>query len=304
MQQLKERIALVARTDCRVLITGENGTGKEIVARAIQRNSQRADKPFIKVNCAAIPETLIEAELFGSERGAFTGSITTKTGKFEQADGGTIFLDEIGDMSGSAQSKVLRVLESGEITPVGSEKTIEVDVRVIAATNKNLPSLINEGKFREDLYYRLNIIPIQTPPISERKEDIPLLIQYFLAKTGKALSIDQVFSEEALAYLKTWSWPGNVRELNNFVERAVILSKNTKIDLNQAKEFIIGIPHSKIPVIDTSKTLKETRNEFEKQYIMQILKESNGNVSKASERLGIKRAHLHRKINELGIVRN
>ncbi len=301
MQELEEKIALVAKTDSRVLITGPNGTGKELVARAIQKNSERADKPFIKVNCAAIPDTLIEAELFGSEKGAYTGSIASKVGKFEQADGGTIFLDEIGDMSLSAQSKVLRVLESGEITPIGSEKTIEVDVRVIAATNKDLPELIKEGKFREDLYYRLNIIPIQTPSLSERKDDISLLIQHFLEKMGKASSVDQIFGKEALDYLKTWSWPGNVRELNNFVERAVILSSNAKIDLHQVKDFLIGVPQEKPQRLDTSKQLKEARNEFERVYITQVLKECNGNVSETAKKLGIQRAHLHQKINELEI---
>ena len=301
MQALKEKIALVAKTDSRILITGENGTGKEIVARAIQKKSERANKPFVKVNCAAIPETLIEAELFGSEKGAFTGSTATKTGKFEQADGGTIFLDEIGDMSLSAQAKVLRTLETGEITPIGSEKTIEVDVRVLAATNKDLTALIKEGSFREDLFYRLNIIPVQTPTLSERVEDIPILIQYFLGKIGRASSVEQVFSKEAIEYLKTWSWPGNVRELNNLIERAVILSNNTKIDLHQVKDFIIGVPQEKVQKLDTGKPLKEARNEFERAYITQVLKECGGNVSKASERLGIQRAHLHQKINELEI---
>lgn len=303
MQALKEKIALVAKTEARVLITGENGTGKEIVARAIQKNSERADKPFIKVNCAAIPETLIEAELFGSEKGAFTGSTGTKTGKFEQADGGTIFLDEIGDMSLSAQAKVLRTLETGEITPIGSEKTIEVDVRVIAATNKDLTTLIKEGTFREDLYYRLNTIPIQTPSLCERTDDIPILINYFLEKMGRGTSLEQMFSKESIEYLNTWSWPGNVRELNNFVERAVILSNDTKIDTHRIKDFLSGVPKEKAQRLDTSKPLKEARNEFERAFITQVLKECGGNVSKTSERLGIQRAHLHQKINELAIER-
>lgn len=301
MRELKEKISLVAKTESRILITGENGTGKEIVARAIQKKSERANKPFIKVNCAAIPETLIEAELFGSEKGAYTGSTATKVGKFEQADGGTIFLDEVGDMSLSAQAKVLRTLETGEITPIGSEKTIEVDVRVIAATNKYLTALIKEGTFREDLYYRLNIIPIQTPTLSERTDDIPILIQYFLGKIGRGSSVEQVFSKEAIDYLKTWSWPGNVRELNNFVERAVILGNNKTIELRQVKDFIIGAPQKKTQKIETGRPLKEARNEFERAYIIQVLKECGGNVSKASEQLGIQRAHLHQKINELDI---
>ncbi len=304
MKELKGKIALVAKTDSGVLITGENGTGKELVARAIQKNSNRADKPFIKVNCAAIPETLIEAELFGSVKGSFTGSTGTKSGKFEQADTGTIFLDEIGDMSFSAQAKVLRTLETGEITQIGSEKTIEVDVRVIAATNKDLNILIQKGTFREDLFYRLNIIPIHTPKLAARKDDIPLLVQYFLKKTGKASSVDRLFRKEAVDYLKSWSWPGNVRELNNVVERAVILSNNKRIDLQQVKTYICGLPQTKIKKTDTGKTLKEARNEFELNYIKQVLKNSNNNVSEAAKRLGIQRSHLHQKINELEIERD
>ncbi len=303
MNELNEKIALVAKTDTRVLITGDNGTGKELVARAIQKMSLRTDKPFVKVNCAAIPETLIEAVLFGSEKGSFTGSTSAKTGKFEQADSGTLFLDEIGDMSLSAQAKVLRTLETGEVTPIGSDKTIEVDVRVIAATNKDLPALIQRGEFREDLFYRLNIIPIQTPPLAARKEDIPLLVHYFLKKTGKAPSVEQVFSSEAIDYLKSWSWPGNVRELNNVVERAVILSNNRMIDLQQIKSYITGIRQPVTRKLDTGKKLKDARAEFEHNYITQVLKECGNIVAKAADRLGIQRAHLHQKINELGIHR-
>ncbi len=303
MHDLKDKIALVAQSDTRVLITGENGTGKELVAREIQKNSNRAEKPFIKVNCAAIPETLIEAVLYGSEKGSFTGSTTTKIGKFVQADGGTIFLDEIGDMSLSAQAKVLRTLETGEISPIGSDVTMEVDVRVIAATNKDLPTLIQKGEFREDLFYRLNIIPIETPPLALRKDDIPLLIQHFLKKTGKASSLEQVFSNEAIDYLKSWLWPGNVRELNNVVERAMILSSNRQIDLQQVKNYITGIPQHSSQKMDTSKILRDARSDFERDYINEILNECSGNVSRAAERLGIQRAHLHQKINDLGIER-
>lgn len=301
MRSLKETIAQVAKTESWVLINGPNGTGKELVARSIQKNSLRADKPFVKVNCAALPETLIEAELFGSEKGSFTGSIAPKQGKFVQADGGTIFLDEIGDMPLLAQSKVLRVLESKEISPLGSGKTMQVDFRVIAATNKDLPALIRKDAFREDLYYRINKIPIQTPPLKAMREDIPLLMQHFLVKMGRPSDISQLFSSDAVACLRSYDWPGNVREFNNVIERAVILGNNRVINAHQIRNYI-GIERQEKGVTFTvEKPLKEARNDFERSYIAQVINDCKGNISEAAKRLDLHRSHLHQKMKELGL---
>ncbi len=242
MQNLKKNIQRVAGSDSSVLITGSHGTGKELVARAIQEHSLRADKPFVTLNCSSITDTLIESELFGFMKGAHSEARSRKLGQFEIADSGTILLDEIGDMSLSAQAKVLRAIEYGEITPVGSEKNIHVNVRVIAATNKDLGELIHKGQFREDLYYRLNTLIVQTPPLSVRKDDIPLLIEHYLNKTGKASSVDRIFTKGAIEHLKTWHWPGNVRELYNVVERALIHRDNDTIDADQIKGHIYGMP--------------------------------------------------------------
>lgn len=225
IQQVRNLIEKVAKTDARVLITGPNGTGKEVVARLIHAQSQRADAPLIEVNCAAIPSELIESELFGHVKGSFTGAIKDKAGKFEQADGGTLFLDEIGDMSLSAQAKVLRALQENEVTRVGGDKTIKVDVRVIAATNKDLPTEIKEGRFREDLFHRLSVIPVKVPALDERKDDIPLLINYFNEQICEEQGFTlKTFSEDAIKVLMERTWPGNVRELHNVVERLIILS--------------------------------------------------------------------------------
>ena len=228
VKKLRHLIELISQTDTRVLITGDNGTGKEVVARQIYQNSPRADKPFIEVNCAAIPSELIESELFGHEKGAFTSAVKQRIGKFEQADGGTIFLDEIGDMSLSAQAKVLRCLQENVISPVGSDKLIKIDVRVLAATNKNLEQEIENGNFREDLFHRLNVVPLHVDPLSKRTEDIPLLVEYFThiicEAQGRAI---KTFSKEAIERLQQRPWRGNIRELRNIVERLIILCDNT-----------------------------------------------------------------------------
>lgn len=238
MAKLRSLVGLLSKTDARVLITGDNGTGKEVIARQIYHSSPRADKPFVEVNCAAIPTELIESELFGHEKGAFTSAVKSRVGKFEQADGGTIFLDEIGDMSLSAQAKVLRCLQENVLTPVGGDKQIKIDVRVIAATNKNLREEIDKGNFREDLFHRLNVVPIHVPPLAERREDIPLLVEHF----NKMLSEQQghapkQFTPDAIAELQQQPWKGNIRELRNIVERLLILCDDT-ISVQDVKEYI------------------------------------------------------------------
>jgi two-component system nitrogen regulation response regulator NtrX len=302
MRELKETILHIANTESWVLITGENGTGKELVARAIVKNSPRANKPFVKVNCAALPDTLIESELFGSEKGSFTGSTASRQGKFVQADGGTIFLDEIADMPLAAQAKVLRVLESKEISPLGSGKTIQVDFRVICATNKDLPALINTGAFREDLFYRINKIPVRTLPLRVMKQDIMLLVQYMLVKMGKSSDISGTFTDDAIAQLQAYDWPGNVRELNNIIERAIIFSKSKRVSAGQIQQYCGLKPAKPAQDIPHTGTMKDARNDFERSYIIQTLDDCKGNVSDAAKRLDLQRSYLHQKINELGIT--
>ncbi len=301
IQKLKEQISLIAPSDRPVLILGENGTGKELVARAIQQFSLRSSGPFVQVNCAAIPETLIEAELFGSKKGSFSYSIENKSGKFEQADSGTLFLDEIGDMSLNAQSKVLRAIEYNEITLIGAEKPIQVDVRVIAATNKNLSQMVSDNKFREDLYYRLNVLPIYVPALKERADDIPLLIEHFINKNGYISEAGTLFTKDAIRVLQSWSWPGNIRELKNIVERACILGRNKTVDAEMIQSFLSGAPVKSKDSIDTGFPLKEARENFERKYIIRVLEECGNNKSKAAERLGLQRSYLHQKLTELGI---
>lgn len=314
MRSLFAQLEKVAPTNGRVLISGESGTGKELIARAIHRLSPRAQQPFIKVNCAAIPAELIESELFGYERGAFTGAQGRKKGMFELANGGTLFLDEIGDMSANAQAKVLRALQSGEISRVGSEKAIAVDVRVIAATNKDLELEVKEGRFREDLYFRLNVVPIETPPLRERNTDIPLLAKGFLrdfcAENGvRCKPID----DEVLEALAERPWPGNVRELRNVVERMAILSgeRITMDDLpeegvlSQGRRDSQG-PSDFPPSVDQSGerlTLREYRSRAEKEYILQTLDEVGWNISRAATILGVERTNLHKKMRSYGIRR-
>jgi two-component system, NtrC family, nitrogen regulation response regulator NtrX len=282
-----------------VLITGENGSGKEIVARTLHRLSQRAEQPFIDVNCAAIPEELIESELFGHRKGAFTGAIDDRKGKFELADCGTLFLDEIGDMSLKTQAKVLRVLQEQTFQKVGGQQTISVDVRVIAATNKSLETEIANGNFRSDLYYRLNVVPIDVPPLRARGNDVTLLAEHFLrrfaAETGTP---KKRLSSGAASKLRAYHWPGNVRELRNVIERMAILMKGEVIE---PEDVQLGAAVAATPQIDTKLTLKEARDEFEKQYILSRLREFAGNVSRTAEALGVERSNLYRKLHAYGI---
>jgi two-component system, NtrC family, nitrogen regulation response regulator NtrX len=311
MQRLRELIQTAGPTNSRVLIGGENGTGKELVARAIHMHSTRSDHPFVAVNCAAIPETLIESELFGHEKGSFTGATSMKRGQFEQADGGTLFLDEIGDMSLNTQAKVLRALQEQQFTRVGGTKLMKVDVRVLAASNKDLEKEIGRGQFREDLYYRLNVVPIVVPPLRERREDIPALVRHFM-KTHveeQGLRMKEV-SPEAMAVFQQYEWPGNIRELRNLVERLMIMVPGYVIDASQAALSLQGrtagvVPasnHAANPMLGKSyDSLRDARNAFEKEYISRKLREHHWNISRTAEDLKIERSHLHRKIKLLDV---
>lgn len=311
MQRLRELIETAGPTNSRVLIGGENGTGKELVARAIHRHSTRSDHPFVAVNCAAIPETLIESELFGHEKGSFTGATSMKRGQFEQADGGTLFLDEIGDMSLSTQAKVLRALQEQQFTRVGGTKLMKVDVRVLAASNKDLEKEIGKGHFREDLYYRLNVVPIVVPPLRERREDIPALVRHFM-KTHveeQGLRIKEV-SPEAMTVFQQYEWPGNIRELRNLIERLMIMVPGFMIEASQATLSLQGrtvgvVPvgnHAANPLLSKSyDSLRDARNAFEKEYISRKLREHHWNISRTADDLKIERSHLHRKIKLLDV---
>jgi len=302
---LKRQIALAGPTNGWVLIHGDSGTGKELVARAIHRASKRANGPFVEVNCAAIPQELIESELFGHEKGSFTGATGMKRGKFELADRGTIFLDEIADMSLATQAKVLRVLQGQEFQRVGGTRTIKVDVRVIAASNKNLADEINKGAFREDLYYRLNVIPLDVPPLRERPDDIPRLVRHFLKEFSSEYGQKpKVIEDAALALFVQYQWPGNVRELRNIIERLLIMVPGPVLALRD-------IPTS-LSIAQADRkggerihggfaTLKDARAEFEREFITRKLKENNGNVSKTADAIDVERSNLHRKIKALGI---
>ncbi len=305
IKKLLELIDKIAPTDSWVLITGENGTGKELVAKLIHKKSKRRDKPFVDVNCAAIPEELIESELFGHEKGSFTGAIEQKKGKFDLAHQGTLFLDEIGDMSLKTQAKILRILQEQKFERVGGTEIIEVDVRVIAATNKNLEEEIKKGNFREDLYYRLNVVPIHVPPLRERKEDIPILANYFLNKfsyerDGK----NRKLTDSAIEVLKNYHWPGNVRELKNLMERLVILVDKEIIDekdiLNHIKiqkTYTNGLDE----ILSKFSNLNDAVKYFEKIFIERKIKENNGNISKTAKEIGMTRRNLYRKLKNLGI---
>jgi two-component system nitrogen regulation response regulator NtrX len=319
MRQLFAQLEKVAPTNGRVLITGESGTGKELIARAIHRLSTRKAGPFIKVNCAAIPAELIESELFGYERGAFTGAQGRKKGMFELADGGTLFLDEIGDMSASAQAKVLRALQSGEISRVGSEKTIAVDVRVIAATNKDLELAVTEGRFREDLFFRLNVVPIVSPSLSERASDVPLLAKGFLREFCKENGVkEKPIDAGVLDALAQRPWPGNVRELRNVVERMAILSGDriTLEDMPAEGRLTEGARDSarnksvaqELPPAQDPEgnrlSLRDYRNQAEKEYILATLEGVSWNISRAASLLGVERTNLHKKIRAYGLKRS
>ena len=308
IQQIKQTINQSAASDAKILITGANGTGKELVARAIHRKSQRSSKPFIEVNCAAIPDTLIESELFGHEKGSFTGALNSRKGKFESADGGTLFLDEVADMSLSAQAKVLRVIQEMRFEKVGSEETRAVDVRLIAATNKDIQKEIADGNFREDLYFRLNVVPIHVPPLVERKDDIPLLIDYFFEQMKKNEHVAaEAFSPEAVDMLIEYEWPGNVRELKNFVERATIMSDEQVISETTAAQYLdsneIGTAKKQNPLIEeySSMKLSEARDEFERKLLLHKLEENDYNITKAAQSLGIYPSNLHGKIKKFDI---
>lgn len=297
MNQLQEQMDMAAKSNSRVLILGESGSGKELVAHILHEKSSRAEKPFVEVNCAAIPQELIESELFGHEKGSFTGAFERKKGKFELADEGTLFLDEVGDMSLTTQSKVLRVIETQEFQRVGGSKNIKVDVRIIAATNKDLFEEVKKSTFREDLFYRLHVIPIIVPPLRERKEDIPELVEYFLGYFATEYGQKpKKITPEALKAFESYDWPGNIRELRNVIERLVIM---TQSDVITPKNIIIeGASRSDY---FSFKTLKEARESFEKDFIIKKLEENNWNISKTAEILNIERSNLHRKIKAYDI---
>jgi two-component system nitrogen regulation response regulator NtrX len=305
MDRVRELIEQSAATDAKVLIQGENGTGKELIAREIHRRSDRAAGPFVEVNCAAIPDTLIESELFGHEKGAFTSAIARRKGKFELADGGTLFLDEIADMSLSAQAKVLRVIQELKFERIGSETSISVDVRLIAATNRDIQDEIRNGRFREDLFFRLNVVPIGVPPLRERTGDISLLVEYFLKKLAlKDESPEKRISHDGMRVLSDYDWPGNIRELKNFVERITIMAEEEEISAQTVKHYL-----GEKRVAQESPLLKEfggmklseARDAFERQLIESALEKHEWNVSRSAEALGIYPSNLHGKIRKFGI---
>lgn len=301
MKALRQQIAVTAPTNGRVLIYGESGTGKELVARALHAASLRSKGPFVEVSCAAIPDELIESELFGHSKGSFGSTSEAKIGKFQKADGGTLFLDEVGDMSLRTQSKVLRVLEEQRIEPVGSSETLNVDVRVIAATNKNLEQEIARGAFRQDLFYRLNVIPFFVPPLRDRKEDIPVLARFFLAEFSSAYGKKtRELSEAAMDILLRYPWPGNVRELRNFIERMVIVCPQARIEPHHLPpELFRGAAES--PQQPYS-TLHEARSAYEREFILRKLQEHRWNMTQTAAALGLERSHLYRKMKSLGIA--
>ncbi len=303
IMDLKETISIVAPTNAWILIMGENGTGKELVARSIHKQSKRARKPFVEVNCAAIPEDLIESELFGHEKGAFTGATSAKKGKFDLANEGTLFLDEVADMSLKAQAKILRILQEKKFERVGGTKVIDTDVRVVAATNKDLEREMEAGRFRQDLYYRLHVIPLTVPPLRERKDDIPLLVRRFLKEFSLKEGVeDKEITEEALNRLMQHDWPGNVRELKNIIERLVIMTSDSVIRSEDIPPFIKptvqDILEEEILSLDS---FRAARVEFEKRFIARKLKETEGNISRTADLIGLERSNLHRKIKSYGL---
>jgi two-component system, NtrC family, nitrogen regulation response regulator NtrX len=302
MQALRQQIEFAAPTDGRILICGENGTGKELVAHLLHLHSLRRDRPFVEMNCAAIPEELIESELFGHVKGSFTGATEDKEGKFAQADGGTLFLDEVGDMSSKTQAKVLRVLEEQRFTPVGSNTSVRVDVRVIASTNKDLEKEIEAGSFREDLYYRLNVIPFQLPPLRERKEDIQELTHYFLEDFARKYARKPpTFTRKALEILEGYPWPGNVRELRNIMERFIIMTPQQRLDVFDLPEAILRRTVLNAAESDGAVSLQDAREKFERAFILQKLLENKGNVARTAQALEMERSSLYRKMRQLDI---
>jgi two-component system nitrogen regulation response regulator NtrX len=302
MKALRQQLALMAATNGRVLIFGESGTGKELIAHAIHAASARSADSFVEVNCAAIPEEMIESELFGHRRGSFNGAVEDKIGKLQRADGGTLFLDEVGDMSLKTQAKMLRALDEQRLEPLGAAESVQVDVRVVASTNKNLEEEIERGNFREDFFYRLNVIPFHVPPLRERIEDVRLLADYFLTEFTTAYGRKpKELTVEALRVLEDYPWPGNVRELRNLMERIVIMNPQPRIEarhvpLDRARRAVFYKP------IDRFGSLQEVREAAERDYIIKKLEESKGNVTRAAEALGLERSHLYRKMKALGIA--
>jgi two-component system nitrogen regulation response regulator NtrX len=306
IRSLLDRVEKVAPTDARVLVTGENGTGKELVARALHRLSARSEEPFVEVNCAAIPSELIESELFGHMKGSFTGAHADRAGKFEQATGGTLFLDEVGDMSLAAQAKVLRALQEGIITRVGGEKPIQVDVRVIAATNKSLEDEISSGRFREDLYHRLNVVPIHVPPLRERREDVPMLVHHFARKAVAEQRLPmREFEPGALEELARLDWSGNVRELRNTIERLLILGRGGDITAADVERLVGGRHTGDSLSADmlSAATFSEFKERAERAFILARLRENDWNVSETARRIEMPRSNLYKKIERYGLVR-
>lgn len=303
IKDVKAQIQKIASTNVRVLVLGESGTGKELVARAVHELSPRKSKPFIKVNCAAIPEELIESELFGAVKGAYTGSVADRDGKFAQAHTGTIFLDEIGDMSLKVQAKVLRALQEGEFEKVGGTKTIKVDVRVVAATNKDLKAEVQKGTFREDLYFRLNVVPIIMPPLRQRKTDIPLLVQHFIKQCCEESALKKKsFSDPAIQTMADYDWPGNIRELRNVVERMMILGAG---DVVQSDELPIAVTKTEAAYVKNvagNKSLKDLKEEVERSHIMAVMEKNSWNVTRAAQELDIERTNLHKKLKYYNIT--
>jgi len=298
IKNLMAQVSRAAPSDSRVLIMGENGTGKEVIARMIWAGSLRKEKAFLAVNCAAMPDELIESELFGHEKGAFTGATGRKVGKFQQAHGGTLFLDEIADMSARTQAKVLRVLEDGQVTPVGGTQAAKVNVRVLAATNKNLAAEIKTGRFREDLFYRLNVIPLMVPPLRERKSDIPLLVEHFLQTTAEKLGRRvKTINAGALELLAAYEYPGNVRELRNVIERLVIMAEGQVVTPADVRRWL-----PQVGAESQLRPLREAADDFEREYIQKTLADCGGNVTRAAEQLGLERSHLYKKMTALGIT--
>ncbi|MDQ6635970.1 MAG: sigma-54 dependent transcriptional regulator [Gemmatimonadota bacterium] len=307
IRAVTEKIELVAKTPARVLVTGENGTGKELVAQAIHANSPRAKGPFVEVNCAAIPSELIESELLGHMKGSFTGAVQDRAGKFEQADGGTLFLDEVGDMSLAAQAKVLRVLQDGMVTRIGGAKPVQVDVRVLAATNKNVEAEIAAGRFREDLYYRLNVVPIHVPPLRERREDIPLLIGHFIGQlTGRAGLAPRAMGDDAVTRLQQLDWPGNVRELRNTIERLLILSSGPRITADDVDRLVgrrADTSEGGLGSLLDVATFEEFKHAAERAYLLAKLRAFDWNVSETARALDMPRSNLYKKIERYGLSR-
>ena len=308
IRTLKRQIEMVAPTDAWVLIRGDHGTGKELVAQSIHHASKSGDQPMIEVNCAAIPEELIESELFGHERGSFTGAHTSKRGKFDQADGGILFLDEIGDMSLNTQAKILRILQEQKFERVGGNKTIKVNVRVLAATNKNLEEDIETGKFRADLFWRLNVVPIHVPKLKDRLEDIPLLVSALLKNQVDKGFKNRIFTSDAYQAMMQHHWPGNVRELRNFVERLVIMCQEPAITADHIRLFLnpghaavpnnLGVHLSSLLALD----YKAAKRFFEQEYLLNKLQQNDNNISKTAEQVGLERSHLHKKLKSFDII--